>query len=125
MPQLSALATKNASVAATGAAASVSSIPVVGWVMAGTAVASVIAAMANVPKFANGGNLYSGDRVPAMVNSGEMILNRSQQGRLFDILNSKGGVNGKDVRVTGEVVVSGEQMKILLDNTNRKLRRGR
>ena len=128
-PQLSALATKNASVAATGAAASVSSIPVVGWVMAGTAVASVIAAMANVPKFANGGivpgNLYSGDRVPAMVNSGEMILNRSQQGRLFDILNSKGGVNGKDVRVTGEVVVSGEQMKILLDNTNRKLRRGR
>lgn len=129
LPQLSALATKNASVAATGAAASVSSIPVVGWVMAGTAVASVIAVMANVPKFANGGivpgNLYSGDRVPAMVNSGEMILNRSQQGRLFDILNSKGGVNGKDVRVTGEVVVSGEQMKILLDNTNRKLRRGR
>lgn len=129
LPRLSALATKNASVAATGAAASVSSIPVVGWVMAGTAVASVIAAMANVPKFANGGivpgNLYSGDRVPAMVNSGEMILNRSQQGRLFDILNSKGGVNGKDVRVTGEVVVSGEQMKILLDNTNRKLRRGR
>lgn len=129
LPQLSALATKNASVAATGAAASVSSIPVVGWVMAGTAVASVIAAMANIPKFANGGivpgNLYSGDRVPAMVNSGEMILNRSQQGRLFDILNSKGGVNGKDVRVTGEVVVSGEQMKILLDNTNRKLRRGR
>lgn len=129
LPQLSALATKNASVAATGAAASVSSIPVVGWVMAGTAVASVIAAMANIPKFANGGivpgNLYSGDRVPAMVNSGKMILNRSQQGRLFDILNSKGGANGKDVRVTGEVVVSGEQMKILLDNTNRKLRRGR
>lgn len=129
LPQLSALATKNASVAATGAAASVSSIPVVGWVMAGAAVASVIAAMTNVPKFANGGivpgSMYSGDRVPAMVNSGEMILNRSQQGRLFDILNSKGGVNGKDVRVTGEVVVSGEQMKILLDNTNRKLKRGR
>lgn len=129
LPQLSALATKNASVAATGAAASVSSIPVVGWVMAGTAVASVIAAMVNVPKFANGGivpgNLYSGDRVPAMVNSGEMILNRSQQGRLFNILNSKGGVNGKDVRVTGEVVVSGEQMRILLANTDRKMRRGR
>lgn len=129
LPQLSALATKNASVAATGAAASVSSIPVVGWVMAGTAVASVIAAMANIPKFANGGivpgNLYSGDRVPAMVNSGEMILNRSQQGRLFDILNSKGGANGKDVRVTGEVVVSGEQMRILLANTDRKRRRGR
>lgn len=128
LPQLSALATKNASVAATGAAASVSSIPVVGWVMAGTAVASVIAAMANIPKFANGGivpgNLYSGDRVPAMVNSGEMILNRSQQGNLFQILN-QGGIKGKDVRVTGEVVVSGEQMRILLANTDRKRRRGR
>lgn len=129
LPQLTALATKNASVAATGAAASVSSIPVVGWIMAGTAVASVIAAMTNVPKFANGGivpgNMYSGDRVPAMVNSGEMILNRTQQGRLFDILNNKGYSKKSNVNVTGEVVVSGEQMRILLANTDRKMRRGR
>lgn len=129
LPQLTALATKNASVAATGAAASVSSIPVVGWIMAGTAVASVIAAMTNIPKFANGGivpgNMYSGDRVPAMVNSGEMILNRTQQGRLFDILNNKGYSKKSNVNVTGEVVVSGEQMRILLANTDRKMRRGR
>lgn len=129
LPQLTALATKNASVAATGAAASVSSIPVVGWIIAGTAVASVIAAMTNIPKFANGGivpgNMYSGDRVPAMVNSGEMILNRTQQGRLFDILNNKGYSKKSNVNVTGEVVVSGEQMRILLANTDRKMRRGR
>jgi len=34
-----------------------------------------------------GGNSYEGDRVLARVNSGEMILNRSQQTELFDILN--------------------------------------
>lgn len=36
-----------------------------------------------------GGNSYSGDRVPAMVNSGEMILNRDQQQRLFEIANAQ------------------------------------
>lgn len=44
--------------AATGAASSVASIPIVGWIMAGAAVASVIAAMASVPKFADGGIAY-------------------------------------------------------------------
>lgn len=129
LPQLSALATKNASVAATGAAASVSSIPIVGWIMAGTAVASVIAAMTNLPKFANGGvvpgNMFSGDRVPAMLNSGEMVLNRSQQSSLFDILNRQGGMIGRDVNVTGEVFITGEQIRILLANTDKRMRRGR
>lgn len=129
LPQLSALATQNAAVAATGAASSVASIPVVGWIMAAGAVASVIAAMSNVPKFANGGivpgNMFTGDRVPAMLNSGEMILNRTQQGNLFRILN-EGGTGGRnDVNVKGEVVVSGDQMRILLANTERKRSRGR
>ena len=139
LPKLSALATQNAAVAATGAASSVASIPVVGWIMAAGAVASVIAAMSNVPKFANGGivpgNMFTGDRVPAMLNSGEMILNRTQQGNLFRILN-EGGTGGRndvnvkgevvvDVNVKGEVVVSGDQMRILLANTERKRSRGR
>ena len=129
LPALNALFNKNVAAAGSSAVLGAASSGPLGWLTAGAAVASIVAAIAAIPKFANGGivpgSLYSGDRVPAMVNSGEMILNRSQQGRLFDILNSKGGVNGKDVRVTGEVVVSGEQMRILLANTDRKLRRGR
>ena len=39
-----------------------------------------------------GGTSYSGDRLTANVNSGEMILNRSQQTRLFDIANGQGGL---------------------------------
>jgi hypothetical protein len=62
------------------------------------AAASIVAlGLANVArirgaKFAQGGIVggtsFSGDRVPARVNSGEMILNRSQQARLFEIANN-------------------------------------
>lgn len=38
-----------------------------------------------------GGSSYQGDKVVAHVNSGEMILNRQQQTRLFDIANAGGG----------------------------------
>ena len=39
-----------------------------------------------------GGNSYTGDRIPVRVNSGEMILNRWQQKRLWDVANGLGGV---------------------------------
>lgn len=128
LPALNALFNKNVAAAGSSAVLGAASSGPFGWLTAGAAVASIVAAIAAIPKFANGGivpgSMYSGDRVPAMVNSGEMILNRSQQGNLFQILN-QGGIKGKDVRVTGEVVVSGEQMRILLANTDRKRRRGR
>lgn len=128
LPALNALFNKNVAAAGSSAVLGAASSGPFGWLTAGAAVASIVAAIAAIPKFANGGivpgSMYLGDRVPAMVNSGEMILNRSQQGNLFQILN-QGGIKGKDVRVTGEVVVSGEQMRILLANTDRKRRRGR
>ena len=43
------------------------------------------------PKFAKGGivkgNQFTGDRVPIMANSGEMILTTSQQKNLFEGIN--------------------------------------
>lgn len=41
-----------------------------------------------------GGNSTHGDRNLARVNSGEMILNKAQQGTLFSMLNGKGGLGG-------------------------------
>jgi hypothetical protein len=47
------------------------------------------------PSFASGGIVpgtsYSGDNVTANVNSGEMVLNRSQQSNLFNQIRSGGG----------------------------------
>lgn len=56
--QQKAQANANSESAVTGAMASVASIPVVGWIMAGAAATSVIAAMAGIPKFAKGGIAY-------------------------------------------------------------------
>lgn len=89
-------ATANAASAATGAASSVAGIPIVGPILAVSAVASIIAALANLPKFADGGVVpggsFSGDNVLARVNSGELILNKAQQNNLAGALQS--GMNG-------------------------------
>lgn len=87
-------ATANSEAAVTGGMASVASIPFVGWIMALSAGAAIIAAMASIPKFANdifSGNSFIGDNMIARVNSGEMILNNRQQKNLFNLLDGKGG----------------------------------
>lgn len=68
--------------AGTAAVASAAQTPVVGWLLAGAAVASVLAAISSLPKFSEGGiftgNNTIGDYNLARVNAGEMILNNRQ-----------------------------------------------
>jgi len=84
--------TSNTSVAASGAAASVSWIPIVGVGLAVAGFATMMAMLGKLPRFATGGiiggNSNSGDNMLARVNSGEMILNKSQQSNLFRAINS-------------------------------------
>ena len=96
LPALIGLANANASVAASGGAAAVAGVPIVGPVLAAGAVLSIMGALMNIPKFEFGGivpgNSYSGDKMLARVNSGELILNRAQQNNLAGALQS--GSNG-------------------------------
>ncbi len=98
------------------------------WIEAIAAVASLGAIVAsaisaakkvNTQKFADGGivggSSFTGDRVPAMVNSGEMILNKTQQARLFKIANG-GGAEGSNVTFH----ISGSDLVGVLNNNNRK-----
>ena len=62
-----------------------------------------------------GGTSYKGDRLPAMVNSREMILNGFQQKKLFDMITSGGGQSG-----SGSAVVTGENIYIALRNYGRR-----
>lgn len=62
-----------------------------------------------------GGTSYRGDKLPAMVNSREMILNATQQKQLFDMIN--GGASGAN---TATVVVRGEDTYISLRNYGRR-----
>ena len=113
-----------AGVAATGKAVSTSKH----WIEAIAAVASLGAVVAtaisaaskpNLQRFAEGGivggSSFTGDRLPAMVNSGEMILNKTQQARLFKIAN--GGAPG-DNAVTFHI--SGTDLVGVLNNNSRK-----
>ncbi len=58
-------------------------------------IATITANRPKNPSFQQGGivpgSSYSGDRVQANVNSGEMILNAQQQRNLWDMANSRGG----------------------------------
>ena len=87
----------NMATAASGAASSVASIPWVGPALAIAAVASMLALMTQLPKMSTGGvfggNAH-GDMNLARVNGGEMVLNKSQQARLFNILDGKAGTGG-------------------------------
>lgn len=88
---------------ATSAYAALAGIPVVGPALGTAAAAAAVAAgMANVSAivstntgdYAQGGiipgNSFNGDSLTANVNSGEMILNYSQQKNLLDMASNKG-----------------------------------
>lgn len=61
-------------------------------------VAAVVTALAAMSKFEKGGivggNSTHGDRNIARVNSGEMILNKTQQSTLWGMLNGRAGMRG-------------------------------
>ena len=85
--------------AGTGAAASVSAIPIVGPVLAIAAVASVLAALASVPKYAEGGIAYGktlgmfGEYANASTNP-EVVAPLS---KLRDLIEPAGGTGGEVV----------------------------
>lgn len=108
IPMITSLTTALTAKAAAEAAGSAAVVPVVGWVNAIAAVTAITAAMASIPKFATGGIVggtsFTGDNMLARVNSGEMILNRSQQKNLFNLING-GTSNTVKFRIEGKELV--------------------
>lgn len=85
-------------------------------------IASVLGALANMNKFAKGGivggNSTRGDRNIVRTNSGELILNKAQQGTLYRAIASGnlGGGGGGEWRVRGTDLIK------VINNTQSKLR---
>jgi len=90
-------------------------------------ITSMFSRFATIGKFAEGGivggNRSIGDYNIARVNSGEMILNGSQQKRLFHLLNSNGTAESSVQKV--ELVVKGKDLVGAIDNYNRQINRVR
>lgn len=64
------------------------------------------------------GNSFAGDKVMAMVNSGEMVLNTHQQKNLFDVLNgiTGTGIASSKVELTGKI--RGKDLLLVQKNYN-------
>ena len=64
------------------------------------------------------GNNFAGDKVMAMVNSGEMILNTHQQKNLFDMLNgiTGTGIASSKIELTGKI--RGKDLLLVQKNYN-------
>lgn len=134
IPAILSLTTAKTAEAAANSANSAAQIPFVGWLAAAGAALSVVAAMASIPKFAAGGIVpgasFTGDKVPALLNSGEMILNGSQQSNLFKMLNSGlyGSLSQKiapsmedqSVRLYSDVEIRGDRIFLALQNHIKK-----
>lgn len=118
--QQTAIAT-NEAYAASVAAGQAAALPYPANLMAmATALGTVISIFAKIKqltagKFAEGGIVggtsYSGDKLFAMVNSGEMILNKRQQGNLANMLGGGGQV---------EFHISGDSLVGVLNNRQNK-----
>lgn len=111
-------------------------IPFVGIAIATAMVGTMIAAMLSAKskaksatKFANGGivggSSFIGDMNIARVNSGEMILNGSQQKKLFSMLNVNNNIENASLSSNVHFVIKGQDLVGTLDNYNRKIGRVR
>lgn len=97
------------------------------------AIASIVATIAGVfaslPKFESGGivggSSFTGDKLLARVNSGEMILNKKQQQNLYDSMNDSVISNPKPVKVevVGESTIKGSQLHTIFKNYDSKMSR--
>lgn len=95
-----------------------------GWIAFGAAamaqMAAMIAQVHSATGFAEGGivggSSYSGDKLLARLNSGEMVLNQKQQANLFKQINSGVDFNGGNDVVTSTVRIKGSDLYIALQN---------
>ncbi len=122
IPAITALIGVKKTEAVVNGVKSASETPITGWLMAAAGGAAVLAALAAIPAFANGGIipgvLTTGDKNIARVNAGEMILNRGQQANLFNLLD-KGGPLGSGGKV--EFKIQGSQLVGVIKNYNNQI----
>jgi len=104
--------------------AAYASIPFIGAGLATAQIAAMQALIiaAGVPKFADGGiiggNSYVGDKLLIAANSGELILNNSQQSTLFGMLNGKSNTQIPSQNVIFRI--NGSELVGVFDNYNKK-----
>lgn len=93
----------------TAATSAVKSIPIIGWFLQNGGVVHAADGWSGIVP----GTHMSGDQVPAMLNSGELVLNKAQSGVIAAALTSAENGSGGGV---SETRIESDQMVLLLRN---------
>lgn len=125
LPQLMSLILGNQAAAMAEGTASSAALPFPANIAAiASVIAELIAVFAAMPKFASGGIIGGsssiGDYNIARVNSGEMILNGSQQKRLFNLLDGSESMTSSTGGGQVEFKIRGTELIGCINNTQKK-----
>lgn len=127
LPQIGKLVGANQAAAISSGTASAAALPFpANLVSIGTVIASIISIFSSLPKFADGGIVQGksfGDYNLARVNGGEMILNGSQQSKLWNTIQQ--GHTSTNAPMNGSVQfkISGRDLIGVLSNQQNKTSR--
>lgn len=127
LPEISKLIVANEASALSSGTASAAALPFpLNIVSIGTVIASILSIFSSLPKFESGGvvggNSFYGDKILARLNSGELVINRNDQKRLYNTLQqstSPSPMNGGSVQFK----ISGRDLVGVLSNHQNKTSR--
>lgn len=127
LPEISKLIVANEASALSSGTASAAALPFpLNIVSIGTVIASILSIFSSLPKFENGGvvggHSYHGDKILSRLNSSELVLNKGQQNRVWDLINqgtSPSPMNGGSVQFK----ISGRDLVGVLSNQQNKTSR--
>lgn len=122
LPEIGKLVAANQVAALSSGTASAAGLPFpANLISIATVVSSILALFASFPKFANGGIIQGksfGDFNLARVNGGEMILNSTQQGRLWNTIQQGTTSTNPPMNQNVTFRIEGKQLVGVLNNYN-------
>ena len=123
LPEIGKLVAANQVAALSSGTSSAAALPFpANLISIGTVVASILSLFASFPKFESGGvvggHSYHGDRILSRLNSGELVLNKGQQNRVWDLISQ--GTTSSSAPISGAVKfhIEGKQLVGVLNNYN-------
>lgn len=129
LPEIGKLVAANQAAAISSGTASAAAMPFpTNLISIATIVSSILGVFSSLPKFENGGvvggHSYHGDKILSRLNSSELVLNKGQQNRVWDLINQ--GTTSSNAQMNGASVqfkISGRDLVGVLSNHQNKTSR--
>nr|DAR04053.1 MAG TPA: Putative tail length tape measure protein [Caudoviricetes sp.] len=131
LPQISALIQAQKAQALGGIISSNANLGLLSFGLIASGVALVTSLFDSLPKFENGGivgsvvggNSFHGDKILARLNSGELVLNKNQQTRLYNTLQQGQSTSSAPMGGAVQFKISGRDLVGVLSNHQNKTSR--